>query len=360
MNPSRKFQFKTILGLLSLCLLPELGYAQADHGHGGDINEGDLKHALFKLDQYLYSAEGMALFPEVVAYDQKVLADNREGHRPHRDTLHEIAISLHPTLVSGPVRDAAGVERDCVSYTKPYRYFKCNRLTLNQFADTAPDGIHHPSFYRILFHEILVQAGLENPVNREIRSAYPIASRLDVHLETYEAWMPGPGASVKYYRCKVGYATQFENDPNFRVPFGFLKTQLHAKNIDLIEIEYKNRATAEMKYVLEPKSILSGTHKHSVRSVELSVLNPEGHQLLTAKSLSQPVDIIKERPQPGEQIQMQYQIQSGDSKPLGFYIEQFRHAIHFLPKHPHSVEGPISLNTQELIKIVNYLDQNCR
>jgi hypothetical protein len=44
-------------------------YAQHDGiGHGGGISEGDLKHFIFKLDHYLYTAEGKEAFPETNRY----------------------------------------------------------------------------------------------------------------------------------------------------------------------------------------------------------------------------------------------------------------------------------------------------
>ena len=163
--------------ILSLMMLISVNaFAQVEHGNGGNLTEGDLKYFITKLDRYLQSEDGKNAFPELGKYDET-----------HQDaTINMIAKALNPTLKNGEVLDSLGNPRDCVSYTSPVRYFKCNSNTLPK--NTLE---HQPSFYRLVFHEILVQAGLEKPLNKEVPSEYPIASRLDVHLETFQEWVPG-------------------------------------------------------------------------------------------------------------------------------------------------------------------------
>jgi len=164
------------LWLLLAVLISVNSFAQSEKGNGGNLTEGDLKYFITKLDRYLQSDDAKNAFPELGKYDET-----------HQDaTIHMIAEALNPTLKAGEVLDSFGNPRDCVSYTSPVLYFSCNSTTL-------PDNTleHQPSFYRLVFHEILVQAGLEVPLSKEIPSEYPIASRLDVHLETFQEWVPG-------------------------------------------------------------------------------------------------------------------------------------------------------------------------
>ena len=171
---------KLYLSAFILLILSSTTFAQGEHVGGGNLTEGDMKYFITKLDRYLQSEDGKIAFPELDKYDET-----------HKDgTIHLIAQSLNPTLKDGEVTDNLGNPRDCVSYSKPIRYFKCN-------SNTLPDNTleHQPSFYRLVFHEILVQAGLEKPLSKEVPSEYPIASRLDVHLETYEEWVPGKSLS---------------------------------------------------------------------------------------------------------------------------------------------------------------------
>ena len=82
--------------------------------------------------------------------------------------------------------DSFGVEQTCVSRIGADRYFQCNlkrlpKLELN----------NQPTFYRIIFHELLFQDGMEMPISKEIPSDFKISSRLRLSLRTYQEWEPG-------------------------------------------------------------------------------------------------------------------------------------------------------------------------
>jgi len=177
--------------LLSLC--PLTAMAGPGGTGGGDWTESDLKHMLERLSQYVYSPEGQQLYPEVVAYD----ASNSTA------TLKMIFQELNPHIVNGRVFDQFGNERDCVSGNskKLGRYFKCNGNNLQKKPDgkdqSANEKEFYGSMYRLCLHEAFVQAGLEKPVDKELPSVYPLASRLMVHLESFPEWVPGAATAVQ-------------------------------------------------------------------------------------------------------------------------------------------------------------------
>jgi|GEM_PF-5610965 len=159
-------------------LLGASAFAQgAGHVGGGNITEADLQSYMNKLDVYLMSDEGRQAFPEIVTYDQT---------HPN-ESFHELVLKVHPVVRQGELRDGFGNVRDCLSYIDQ-RYFVCN-------SDDLPVKTldNQPSFYRIVFHELLVQAGIEKPISGDIPSEYPVSSRIteNVHLETYQEWVPG-------------------------------------------------------------------------------------------------------------------------------------------------------------------------
>jgi hypothetical protein len=189
-----KRECQKFLGLsavwMSAMAFTQLSFAQsnvvADEGSGnsggGNITEVDLRYYMGKIDTYLLSEEGRKAFPEIVAFD--------EAHPTEK--FHDLILNTKPVVQKGELRDANGVVRDCMSYANPgNRYFVCN-------SDALPNKTleNQPSFYRIVLHELLVQAGIEKPVSKEIPSVYSVSSRItdNVHLETYQEWVPGKGS----------------------------------------------------------------------------------------------------------------------------------------------------------------------
>ncbi len=149
------------------------------HSGGGNITEADLRSYMGKIDAYLLSEAGRAVFPEIVAYDANHPAE----------TFHQLIQNTNPVVDKGELKDSNGVVRDCMSYANPgNRYFVCN-------SDALPNKTleNQPSFYRIVLHELLVQAGIEKPLNKDVPSVYAVSSRIteNVHLETYQEWVPG-------------------------------------------------------------------------------------------------------------------------------------------------------------------------
>ncbi len=206
-------------------------FAQGEHVGGGNLTEGDMKYFITKLDRYLQSVDGKVAFPELAKYDET-----------HKDaTIHMIAQSLNPTLKDGEVLDSFGNPRDCVSYSSPVRYFKCNSKTL-------PDNTleHQPSFYRLVFHEILVQAGLEVPVSKEISSEYPIASKLDVHLETFEEWVPG-----KTIGTPEAWKKSFKSDKTTHYTYEC------AESVKNTLVKYIEKIDVETKSISQEKVIMT-------------------------------------------------------------------------------------------------------
>jgi|GEM_PF-4767893 len=172
--------FKKALFGLGMMMVSTVAFAQgAGHSGGGNVTEADLKHFMNKLSVFLQSNEGLTLFPEVKQYNDQHPKEN----------FYQVIAETNPVIVDEKVYDQKGVERDCMSYALPgNRFFKCNK-------DALPSNElnNQPSLYRILLHELFVQAGIESPVNDEVRSTYAVSSRImdNIHLETYQEWVPG-------------------------------------------------------------------------------------------------------------------------------------------------------------------------
>jgi len=179
--------------------------AQADRiGNGGDWTEAELKHYLTRLSLYLGSPEGQVVFPEVVEYNLK---------HPE-EKIEKIASEMNPRLVNHLVTDSKGNERDCVSYTTPIRYFECNLKSLpakplSEVKDEQKSA-YYGSLYRLVLHEVFVQAELEKHLNREIPSEYAISSRLMVHLERFPEWVPGAARAESVSSSDISIHTKLE------------------------------------------------------------------------------------------------------------------------------------------------------
>lgn len=159
--------------------------AGSGHSGGGNITEADLRYYIARIDNYLQSDEGKKTFPEI-------------------DTVafHSLAEKISPVVQKGELRDANGTVRDCMSYADAVKpYFICN-------SDALPDKTldNQPSFYRIVFHEMLVQLGVEKVLSKDIPSEYKISYRIteNVHLETYKEWVPGKKSFLRLNMAEVG------------------------------------------------------------------------------------------------------------------------------------------------------------
>jgi hypothetical protein len=207
----------------SLCfLISSLAFAQGQWGAGGGRErERGLEHMMIDLIPYLDSAQGQKDFPEVVAYNR---AHPKEKFA---DLLNETAI----VLVPGAVNDGFDADRDCVSYfgDPKNRYVQCNLATM--LDETKIEN--QPALYGFLFHEILVQAGIEKARTAKIPSDYHVSKRMEFHKEAFEKMMPGQAANTNIYR---GMATQsgvsapfaeieivFDQDGGYPAPSGTVK-----------------------------------------------------------------------------------------------------------------------------------------
>jgi hypothetical protein len=187
----------TIFASIAL-LATNSAHAQGDKtGGGGNSTEADLQSYINKLDAFLNTDEGKQAFPEIVAYDQG---------NPN-ESFHQLVIKTHPVVRKGELKDSLGTVRGCVSYIGQY-YFVCN-------SELLPENRldNQPSFYRIVFHELLVQAGIERPINQDVPSEYPISSRINdnIHLETYQQWVPGKKITKTPFLNCTGYVKKEKN-----------------------------------------------------------------------------------------------------------------------------------------------------
>jgi hypothetical protein len=80
---------------------------------------------------------------------------------------------------------------------------------------------YYGSLYRLVFHELLVQSGLEKPVSKEVPSEYPISSRLMVHLESFPEWVPGASKNSAYSENEVVVHTHLLNSVALILGKGF-------------------------------------------------------------------------------------------------------------------------------------------
>ena len=178
MKPTH-FWLQIALILLSVLSCLEPAHAQGGATGGGSITESDLRAYMGKIDAYLMTSDGKATFPEIVDYDRR-----------HPElTFHDLIQRVKPVVRRSPQIDPFGIERDCVSYIFPKsRYFVCN---LDRLPEKNRDN--QPKFYRIVLHELCVQAGIEIPLNQNVSSDYSVSYRITdhVHLETYQEWTPG-------------------------------------------------------------------------------------------------------------------------------------------------------------------------
>lgn len=206
------------------CALMSASVAYAQHdsiGKGGDERELILKNLIGEIDAYLLSSEGKTQFPEVEHYNQA---------HPNM-TLHQIAQDLNPTLADPGVvvRDGAGKVRDCVSYTAPIRYFICR----NDFLPSKIELSDQPGIYAFLFHELLVQAGLENPLSKEVSSEYTISGRMTFSKKTYEKWVPSSENENIY--LKAERITQQFLGKGVKIEFGSASSNNISKRLNLLE-----------------------------------------------------------------------------------------------------------------------------
>ncbi len=164
---------KKILNVLTLIMIanPVLSYAQGHSGAGGgDATASDFQNYVNNIDAYLLTEEGKTLFPEI-----------------KQPEFHEMAVKIKPVVKDERVYDSHGVAQTCVSYLDADQpYFQCDLQRLPKIELNS-----QPTFYRLTFHELLFQVGLELPISSTIPSDFSISSRLQLHLERIEAWRPG-------------------------------------------------------------------------------------------------------------------------------------------------------------------------
>jgi len=161
-------------------------YAQDSHTGGGEPTASDFQNYINKIDVYLVTDIGKTEFPEIKQPD-----------------FHNIIMQVKPVVKDERVYDSFGVEQACVSHVdESNRYFQCNVKRLPKI-----ELNNQPTFYRITFHELLFQAGLELPISKEVPSDFKISSRLKLRLQTYQEWVPGDDPTDEMiYGVKCDYS----------------------------------------------------------------------------------------------------------------------------------------------------------
>ena len=177
MNKNKSIILVLVAGLLSGISV----FAQHGATGGGLMTESDMQTYINRLDEFLLTPEGLAIFPEVRIHDQI-----------NAESFHEIAQATRPvTQVNSPL-DQFGNVRTCVSYHLPKtRYFTCKQSEFNYTLE------NEPRIYKIILHELFVQAGIEKPISASIPSEYQISDRILKHLFKDEAWGWLPGSLPK-------------------------------------------------------------------------------------------------------------------------------------------------------------------
>ena len=193
--------FSKFLIVLAFGFIALSAYAEGPGSSGGgSLTESQMQSFLNRLDDYLYSAQGkqeLSTWLDVDAYDK--------AHPDH--TLKSIIESVHPVLLKQAVYYNK-IERDCVSDSKTaqdkktlVRYFQCNLNHLPELpaSDETDEvkSVYYLYVYRLTFHEVLAQAGLEDQsdelhLTNLVPSNYNISSHLEVRV--VKDWIPGKEA----------------------------------------------------------------------------------------------------------------------------------------------------------------------
>ncbi len=249
-----KSKFNLLISTVMITLCQFNAHAQSGGIGGGKISEQNLKALMLELIPYFASEEGKREFPMLVEYD-----------RTHPDaTIAKLLTHTDVKLEDGPQYDAFDEDRDCVSnYSNPMkRFFKCNQNMLPSYTLE-----NQPALSRFVFHEILVQAGLERALDADVNSRYHISAKLQFHLETIQKWIPGKGKEKRVYRansisnCAKLLALDVLNRHSLH-PQGSLKLS-HFRILDVIDP--KDRALISELYNMRLNEIGSLTEAERER-----------------------------------------------------------------------------------------------
>lgn len=166
------------------------------HVGGGDSYASDFQTFINKIDAYLLTPEGRRLFPEI-----------------KQPEFHEIVRTVRPVVKDEQIYDSFGVSQTCVSKIEENnRFFQCD---LKRLPPNIP--LNQPTLYRLVFHELLFQVGLETPIGQDVPSDFRISSRLKLYMETYDEWVPGetPGGwrdtSALQKACEIYALNKLDN-----------------------------------------------------------------------------------------------------------------------------------------------------
>jgi hypothetical protein len=165
---------KILFFTIFISIFPAISFAQGSHVGGGDATASDIQYIMNQLDAYLLTNEGKAEFPEI-----------------QQPEFHYMVKKVRPVVKDERVYDGFGINQTCISViSELQRLILCDLRRLPQF-----ELNNWPTFYRLIFHELLFQVGLETPISSSIPSDFRISSRLKLHLSNSKEWLPGDGFS---------------------------------------------------------------------------------------------------------------------------------------------------------------------
>lgn len=182
--------------VLGALMLGSMSYADTSEkklgGHvgGGDAAASDLQNIINNIDAYLLTDEGKEEFPEI-----------------KQPKFHKIVKTVRPVVKDERVKDQFGITQTCISHVEEgNRYIQCDLKRLPQLGQDT-----QPTLYRMMFHELLFQVGIEKPINKDVPSDFRTSSKLKLHLNRNDEWAVGeakeyhPKGSSAYNRAKLKY-----------------------------------------------------------------------------------------------------------------------------------------------------------
>jgi hypothetical protein len=175
---------KLCLPFFLLFTLTQLTYGQpmrrGGHVGGGDASASDLQYFINQLNNYLLTEEGKESFPEL-----------------EQPKFHKVVSEVRPIVKDEAVYDSFGVEQTCISHAvQSNRYIKCNLRRLPSL-----ELNNQPTYYRLVFHELLFQVGIERPISAHVPSDFRVSSRLKLYLTSTNEWLPGDGSKTVFDTC---------------------------------------------------------------------------------------------------------------------------------------------------------------
>jgi hypothetical protein len=189
--------------ILPLVLVASAAFAKpganalGGHVGGGEATASNLQKIINDLDAYLLSPAGQIAFPEI-----------------EQPRFHEIIEDVRPVVKDERVTDEFGVAQTCISNAVAgNRYVQCDLSRLPKL-----EHDNQPTLYRMMFHELLFQAGLERPISKDVPSDFRISSRLKLHHTRKREWALGNEGTLssRENRFPLRYQGTLHFGPDYR------------------------------------------------------------------------------------------------------------------------------------------------